>query len=159
MLAVCVGLSFSRYLRPKNNDQKRGKKKRPALTVSIAGTCLSVVNFGNAPVPKVPRHLHQVNCFQEDMLEFNSPIGQCFSRFPTVSSRRRGEKGRTIRELTRRVNPNSHIPHLQAQLAFARHNRLVWDRRLSVVSWYSRCSQPTLQRQYEGVQGSNANTH
>ena len=40
------------------------------------------------------------------------------------------------------MNPNSHIPHLQAQLAFAWHNRLVLDRRLSAVSWYSRCSQP-----------------
>ena len=53
---------------------------------------LSVVNFGNAPVPKVPRHLHQVNYFQEGMLEFDGPMGQCFSRFPTVSSSRRGKK-------------------------------------------------------------------
>ena len=28
------------------------------------------------------------------------------------------------------MNPNSHIPYLQAQLAFAWHNRLVLDRRL-----------------------------
>ena len=42
------------------------------------------------------------------------------------------------------MNPNSQIPHLQAQLVFAWHNRLVLDRRLSAVSWYSRCSQPTL---------------
>ena len=48
------------------------------------------------------------------------------------------------------MNPNSHIPHLQAQLAFAWHNRLVLDCRLSAVSWYSRCSQPTLQRRYRG---------
>ena len=41
------------------------------------------------------------------------------------------------------MNPNSHIPHLQAQLAFAWQNRLVLDRRLSAVSLYSRCSQPT----------------
>ena len=32
------------------------------------------------------------------------------------------------------MNPNSHIPHLQAQLAFAWHIRLVLDRRLSAVS-------------------------
>ena len=56
------------------------------------------------------------------------------------------------------MNPNSHIPHLQAQLAFAWHNRLVFDGRLSAVSWYSRCSQPTPQRRYEGVQRSIANT-
>ena len=32
------------------------------------------------------------------------------------------------------MNPNSHIPYLQAQLAFAWHNRLVLDRRLSADS-------------------------
>ena len=31
------------------------------------------------------------------------------------------------------MNPNSHIPYLQAQLAFAWHNRLVLDRRLSAI--------------------------
>ena len=36
-----------------------------------------------------------------------------------------GGKGKKDTGLTRRVNPNSHIPHLQAQLAFAWHNRLV----------------------------------
>ena len=75
-------------LRPKNNDHQRGKKKRPALTASTAGIYLSEVNIGNAPVPKVPRHSHQVNSFQQGMLEFEGPMGQCFSRFPTVSSRR-----------------------------------------------------------------------
>ena len=50
------------------------------------------------------------------------------------------------------MNPNSHIPYLQAQLAFAWHNRLVLDRRLSADSWYSRCSQPTLHRRYEYAQ-------
>ena len=50
---------------------KQGQKKKlPAPTASTASTCLSVVNFGNASVPKVPLHLHQVNCFQEGMLEF-----------------------------------------------------------------------------------------
>ena len=38
------------------------------------------------------------------------------------------------------MNPNSHIPYLQAQLAFAWHNRLVLDRRLSADSWYSRAA-------------------
>ena len=66
--------------------------KRPALTASTAGTYLFVVNIGNDPVPQVPRHCHKVNCFQQGMLEFEGPMGQCFSRFPTVSSRRRGEK-------------------------------------------------------------------
>ena len=90
------------YLSPDICGQRtmtiRGKRKRPAPTASTAGTCLSVVNFGNAPMPKVPRHLHQVNCFQEGMLEFDGPMGQCFSRFPTVSSRGRGGKGRKIRD-------------------------------------------------------------
>ena len=57
------------------------------------------------------------------------------------------------------MNPNSHIPYLQAQLAFAWHNRLVLDRRLSADSWYSRCSQPPPHRRYEGVQRSIAKTH
>ena len=117
-----------------------------------------MVNIGNAPKPKVPRHYHQVNCFQQGMLEFEGPMGQCFSRFPTVSSGRRG--GKKIRDWQEEwMNPNSHIPHLQAQLAFAWHNRLVLDRRLSAVLLYSRCSQPTLQRRYEGVHRSIANTH
>ena len=75
--------------------------KRPAST---AGTYLSVVDIGNAPVPKVPRHCHQVNCFQQGMLEFEGPMGQCFSRFPTVSSRKRGEKRKKDTGLTGRVN-------------------------------------------------------
>ena len=81
-----------------------GKKKRPALTASTAGTYLSVVDIGNAPVPKVPRHCYQVNCFQQGMLEFEGPMGQCFSRFPTVSSRKRGEKRKKDTGLTGRVN-------------------------------------------------------
>ena len=48
-----------------------------------------VVNIGNAPVPKVPR---------QGMLEFEGPMGQCFSRFPTVSNRKRGKKRRKIRD-------------------------------------------------------------
>ena len=55
-------------------------------------------------MPKVPRHSHQVNCFQQGMLEFEGPMGQCFSRFPTVSSRRRGEKRNKDMGLTGRVN-------------------------------------------------------
>ena len=73
---------------------------------------------------------------------------------------REGKKERKIRNWQEEwMNPNSHIPYLQAQLAFAWHNRLVLDRRLSADSWYSRCSQPTLHRRYEGVQRSIANTH
>ena len=68
-------------------------------------------------MPKVPWRLHQVNCFQEGMLELDSPMGQCYSRFPTVSSGGRGEKRKKDTRLTRGVIPNSHIPHLQAQLA------------------------------------------
>ena len=52
----------------------------------------------------ISRHCHQVNCFQEDMLEFEGPMGQCFSRFPTVSSRKRGEKRKKDTGLTGRVN-------------------------------------------------------
>ena len=57
-----------------------------------------MVNIRNASVPNVPRHLHIDNCFQEGMLQFEGPMGQCFSRFLTVSQRSRGrgerKKGR-----------------------------------------------------------------
>ena len=49
------------------------KKKHLAPTASTAGTCLSVISKGNDPMSKVPRHLHQVNCFQEGMLAFDGP--------------------------------------------------------------------------------------
>ena len=54
-------------------------------------------------MPKVPRHCHQVNCFQQGMLEFEGHMGQCFSRFPTVSSWRRGKKRKKDTGLTGRV--------------------------------------------------------
>ena len=57
-----------------------------------------MVDIGNAPVPKVPRHCYQVNCFQQGMLEFEGPMGQCFSRFPTVSSKKRGGGGKEEEE-------------------------------------------------------------
>ena len=47
----------------KNNDIRGTKKKRPTPTANTAGTCLSVVNIGNGPMLKVPRHLYLVNCF------------------------------------------------------------------------------------------------
>ena len=81
-----------------NKDQCRGKKNCPAPTASTGGTCLSLVNTENASMPKVPCHLYLVNCFQQGSLEFDGPVGQCFSRFPTVSKRslgrRRGGRGR-----------------------------------------------------------------
>ena len=52
--------------------------------------------------------------FQEGMLEFDGPMGQCFGRFPTVSSRRRGGK----EEERYGIDNKSHIPYLQVQLAF-----------------------------------------
>ena len=63
------------------------------------------------------------------MLGFDGPMGQCFRKFPTVPQRSRGERGKEEeRYEIGRVNPNSHIPHLQVQLAFARHNQLVCGR-------------------------------
>ena len=32
-------------------------------------------------MPQGPWHLHQVNCFQEGVLEFDGPIGQCSADF------------------------------------------------------------------------------
>ena len=68
---------FSRYLRPKDNDQWRGKKKRPAPTATAAGTCLSVVNIRNASKPKVPRHLHLVSYFQVKLEADKLQICKC----------------------------------------------------------------------------------
>ena len=93
---------------------KETKKKCPAPTASTAGTCLFVVNFGNAPVPKVPRDLHQVNCFQEGMLEFEVPWGSVSADFRQFKVGGEGKRKKDT-GLTRRVNPNSHISHLQAQ--------------------------------------------
>ena len=39
-----------------------GKKKRPALTASTAGTYLSVVDIGNAPVPKYILYIYIYVC-------------------------------------------------------------------------------------------------
>ena len=82
------------------------------------------------------------------MLEFDGPMGQCFSSFATVSqrSRRRREKKEERYKTDTRVYPNGHILHLQVQLAFAWCNQLVLDRGMCTVSWYSCCSLPTLQR-------------
>ena len=118
-----------------NIDQCGAKKKRPAPTASTAGTCLSVVNIGNATVPKVPRHLYLVSCFQEGMLEFGDLMGSVSADFRPLQVWGEGKKRKKDTALTRRVNPNSHTPHLQVQLAFALHNRLVLDRRLRAVSW------------------------
>ena len=46
----------------------KGQKETPRTTASTAVTYLSVVNIGNAPLPKVSRHLYLVNCFHEGML-------------------------------------------------------------------------------------------
>ena len=32
-------------------------------------------------MPKAPWHLHQVNCFQESMLEFDGPMGSVSAGF------------------------------------------------------------------------------
>ena len=61
-LAACMGLSFPNICSQRTMTSKGAKKKRPTRTASTAGTCLFVVTVGNASVPKVPRHLHQVNC-------------------------------------------------------------------------------------------------
>ena len=53
--------------RPMTNE---GAKTCPAPTASTAGTYLSVVDIG----PRVPRHLQEVNCSLEGMLEFDFPM-------------------------------------------------------------------------------------
>ena len=66
---------------------KGAKKKRPAPTAGTAGTCLTMISIGSTTMSKVKQHLHLVNCFQEGMLEFDCPMGQCLVIFPTVSQR------------------------------------------------------------------------
>ena len=86
--------------------------KRPAPTASKAGTCLSMVNIGNVPVLKVPRHLHQSNYFQDGILEFDGRMGQCFSRFrPFHREVEEGSGRKNYTGETGKVNPYSHIPH------------------------------------------------
>ena len=64
VLLSAYGLSFLDVLGQKKKTMaKRDEKKRPTPNASTAGTCLSVVNILNAPIPEVPRHLHQVNSF------------------------------------------------------------------------------------------------
>ena len=41
-------------------------------------------------MPNGTWHLYLVNCFQEGMLEFGGPMGQCFNTFPTISQSSRG---------------------------------------------------------------------
>ena len=43
--------------------------KRLAPTASTAGTCLSVVDIGNAPMPLRSTAFYLVNCFQKGILE------------------------------------------------------------------------------------------
>ena len=121
----------------KEQNPMRGNRKRLAPTASTAGTCLSVVNIGNTPMPTVSRRV----CWSLTVL---------WAVFQQISDRFKekwvgGEKRKKGTGVTGRVNPNSHIPHLQVQLAFAWHNRAVLDRRMCTVSWYSRCSLPTVQ--------------
>ena len=85
--------------------RKGQKKKRPAPTASTVGICLSVVNIGNATVPKVPRHLYRVNCFQEGMLEFDDPMGSVSADFRPFQVGVEGGKNKKDTELIRRVNP------------------------------------------------------
>ena len=61
-----------------------------------------------------------------------------FQQISDLPQRGRVERGKEEeRYEIGRVNPNSHIPHLQVQLAFARHNQLVCvitDRQSSLSS-------------------------
>ena len=84
---VLARLSFPGIYGLRTMTNEGTNKKRPAPTVGTADTCLSVVNIRSTTMPKVPRHPHLVNCFQEGMLKFDGPMGQCFGRFPIVSQR------------------------------------------------------------------------
>ena len=60
-------------------------------------------------MPKVPRHIHPINCFKEGMLEFDGPLGgQFFSRVLTVSKRSWGEWKRG-KEGTALFSPFPHV--------------------------------------------------
>ena len=55
--------------------------KRPASTASTTDTCLS---GGSIRMPKVPRYLHLVNCFQERLVDFEGHVGRVLAEFPTI---------------------------------------------------------------------------
>ena len=62
------------------------------------------------------------------MLEFDGSLGQCFSRFPTVSQSSVGGGGggpRKINSTGHTGRVNSHIIHVQTQLVLALHDQLV----------------------------------
>ena len=65
----------------KRNTRDKNNSKWPSLTENVS------------PMPKDARHLHVVNCSQEGVLEFNSHMRQCFSKFLTVSKRAVGARG------------------------------------------------------------------
>ena len=81
----------------------KGQKETSAPTTNIAGSCLSVVSIGNAPMPKIQRHLHLINSFHEGMLKFDGAMRQCFSRadfrpFHREVGEGEGERGRKVQE-------------------------------------------------------------
>ena len=158
LLAACVGLSFPDICGQRTMTNKGAKRNVPhLLQAQPAPVCLWSISetlkcqkiHGNFTKSTVSRRV----CWSLTVLW--SSVSADFRQFQVGGEEKKEER----HGIDKKSESNNHTPHLQAQLAFAWHNRLVLDRRLSAVSWYSRCSQPTLQRRNEGVQRSIANTH
>ena len=82
-LAASAGLSFpSIYILMTKEQWPMKGQKETSRTYCKRSWLLSV--FGqyreDAPLSKVPRHLHLVNCFQEGMLEFDGSYWAVFQQ-------------------------------------------------------------------------------
>ena len=112
---------FSRYLRPKNNDQKRGQKEtsrtycKHSRHLSVCGQ-LRKRSSAESLTASSPSQLFPGG-YTGVRLSYGAVLQQISDSFKW------DERGKRKKDagLTRGVNPDSHIPHLQAHLAFAWH--------------------------------------
>ena len=90
MLAAKADLSIPGIYGQRIKTNEGAKKKCPAPTASTVGSCGQYRQRSNA---KRSTAANLINCIQEGMLELDGHVGQCLSRFPTVSERSWGEWG------------------------------------------------------------------
>ena len=126
----------------------KGKQKRPTATVSTAGighyrkrsNAISSTAFSTSPL--LPRVFYKSTvatrvCWSLPILRGSVSADFIVLKRSGGGSRRKKGTGYTHKKI---VNPNLNIPHLQKLLAFAWHNRLLLDRQVCTVSWYSHFS-------------------
>ena len=124
LLAACVGLYFPDIYGQRTMTNKGAKRNVPhLLQAQLAPVCLWSISetlqcrkfHGIFTKSTVSRRV----CWSLTVLW--GSVSADFRQFQV------GREGKRKKDtgLTRRENPNSHIPHLQSQWAFALHNRLV----------------------------------